>query len=180
MSFGANSKVIYRKVGSFAHAWGFGFDAALQLQGKKWKAGLMAKDITTTFNAWSFSFTEKEKQALYLTKNNIPIQSTELTAPRLVIGGNYIFNINKNVDLAAEANLDFTFDGKRNTVISSSLLSIDPHFGVEAGFKKLFFVRGGVTNFQKALADGDTLNQKKVWIFQPSLGAGIKLKNVSI
>ncbi len=44
----------------------------------------------------------------------------------------------------------------------------------------MFFVRGGITNFQKALSDGDTLNQKKVWIYQPSLGAGFKLKNVQL
>ena len=46
--------------------------------------------------------------------------------------------------------------------------------------KKILFVRAGITNFQKALADGDTLNQKRVWIYQPSLGAGFKIKNVSI
>ena len=28
------------------------------------------------------------------------------------------------------------------------------------------------------MSDGDTLNQKKVWIYQPSLGAGVKIKNV--
>ena len=45
--------------------------------------------------------------------------------------------------------------------------------------KEVFFVRAGITNFQKALSDGDTLNQKKVWIYQPSLGAGFKIKNVN-
>ena len=44
----------------------------------------------------------------------------------------------------------------------------------------MFFVRAGITNFQRALSDGDTLNQKKVWIYQPSLGAGFKIKNVNI
>ena len=48
--------------------------------------GIAARDITTTFNAWSFTFTEKEKEVLYLTKNEIPVKSTELTAPRLVLG----------------------------------------------------------------------------------------------
>ena len=43
-----------------------------------------------------------------------------------------------------------------------------------------FFVRAGISNFQKELADGDTLNQKKVWIYQPSVGAGFKIKNVMI
>ena len=76
--------------------------------------------------------------------------------------------------------MNLTFDGKRNTVISSNPISIDPHLGLEASIKDVFFVRAGITNFQKALADGDTINQKKVWIYQPSLGAGFKIKNVMI
>jgi hypothetical protein len=180
ISFGANAKIIYRKVGKFASAWGFGMDAGVQMHGEKWHLGLMARDITTTFNAWSFKFTEREKEVLYLTKNDIPVKSTELTAPRLVLGGGYGFNPDGNLKLLAEANLNITFDGKRNTIISSNPVSIDPSMGLEASYKDVFFVRGGITNFQKALADGDTLNQKKVWIYQPSIGAGFKLKNVMI
>ncbi|HMC98553.1 MAG TPA: PorV/PorQ family protein [Ferruginibacter sp.] len=180
ISFGANAKVIYRKVGHFATAWGFGLDAGVQMHGERWKLGIMARDITTTFNAWTFKFTDKEKEALYLTKNDIPVKSTEITAPRLVIGGGYNFRIGNSVNLLAEGNVDVTFDGKRNTVFSSDPVSIDPHLGIEAAIKDVFFIRGGVSNFQKALADGDTLNQKKVWIYQPSVGAGFKIKNVMI
>lgn len=178
VSFGANAKIIYRKVGSFATAWGFGLDAGLQIHGKKGHFGVVAKDLTTTFNAWSFKFTDEEKEKLFLTKNEIPVQSTELTAPRVSVGGGYTFG--KAIKVTPEASLDITFDGKRNTVISSNPISIDPHVGVEVGIKDVFFIRGGVTNFQKALADGDTLNQKKVWIYQPSAGAGFKIKNVMV
>jgi hypothetical protein len=178
--FGANAKIIYRKVGTFANAWGFGIDAGIQYKVKKWQFGLTARDITTTFNAWSFNFTEREKEVLYLTNNDIPVKSTEMTAPRLVAGAAYTFNLSKKVSLLAEADLDFTFDGKRNTVLSSNVVSVDPHIGVEANFNDAFFLRGGVSNFQRALSDGDTLNQKKVWIFQPSLGAGFKTGNVSV
>ena len=180
LSFGVNAKVIHRKVGTFATAWGFGLDAGLQMHGRRWHAGLVARDLTTTFNAWSFKFTEKEKEVLYLTKNDIPVKSTELTAPRLVLGGGYNFRIGKSVNLLTEANADFTFDGQRNTVISSKAVSVDPHLGIEAAIKEVFFVRAGITNFQRALADEDTLNQKKVWIYQPSLGAGFKIKNVML
>jgi len=180
ISVGANAKVIYRKVGHFASAWGFGLDAGIQIQRKKWRLGLMARDITTTFNAWSFKFTEQEKEVLYLTKNDIPIKSTELTAPRLVLGGAYNFSISDKIKLLAEANVDLTFDGKRNTILSSNPVSIDPHLGLEASINDVFFIRGGITNFQRALADEDTLNQKKVWIYQPSAGAGFKIKNVSV
>ncbi len=180
LSFGANAKVIYRKVGKFANAIGFGLDAGLQLRGEKWSLGLVARDVTSTFNAWTFKFTEKEKEVLYLTNNDIPVKSTELTAPRLILGGAYQFNIGNSVKLLAEANADLTFDGKRNTVLSSDAVSVDPHLGLEAAIKDVFFVRGGITNFQKALADGDTLNQKKVWIYQPSIGAGVKINNVML
>jgi hypothetical protein len=180
LSFGVNAKVIYRKVGKFASAWGFGLDAGLQMHGGKWHAGIVARDITTTFNAWSFTFTEKEKEVLYLTKNDIPVKSTELTAPRLVIGGGYDFKLGKSVSLMIEANVDVTFDGKRNTILSGNTVSIDPHLGLEANIQNVFFVRAGVTNFQRALADEDTVNQKRVWIYQPSAGAGFKIKNIMI
>jgi hypothetical protein len=179
-SFGANAKVIYRKVGHFATAWGFGIDAGFKMQKDRWSLGIVAKDLTTTFNAWSFHFTEKEKEVLYLTENEIPVKSTELTAPRLTIANSYTFRLGSSVNLLAEADFDLTFDGERNTIMGSKTLSIDPHAGIEASIKNVFFVRAGISNFQRALADGDTTNQKKVWIYQPSLGAGFKINNVSI
>lgn len=179
-SFGANAKVIYRKVGHFASAWGFGIDAGFKMQKDRWSLGIVAKDLTTTFNAWSFHFTEKEKEVLYLTKNDIPVKSTELTAPRITVGNSYNFSLGETVNLLAEVDFDFTFDGKRNTIISGNPVSVDPHVGLEASIKNVFFVRAGITNFQKALADEDTTNQKRVWIYQPSLGAGFRVNNVSI
>ena len=178
--FGLNAKVIHRSVGRFAKAWGFGLDAGLQIFSKRWRFGLAGRDITTTFNAWSFSFTEKEKQVLYLTKNDIPVKSTELTAPRLVLGVARDFKIGKKLSLMAEANIDLTFDGKRNTLVSADPVSADPKIGLELNINHVFFLRGGINNFQRALSDGDTLNQKKVWIYQPGGGAGFRLSNVTI
>ncbi len=180
INFGLNAKVIHRSVGSFAKAWGFGLDAGLQIHSGKWRFGLTARDITTTFNAWSFSFTEREKEALYLTNNDIPVKSTEMTAPRLILGAGRDFRISNKVSLLAEANLDFTFDGKRNTLLSGDPISIDPKLGMELNINNALYLRGGINNFQQALSDGDTLNQKKVWIYQPSAGAGFRLQNVRI
>nr|MBA2745871.1 PorV/PorQ family protein [Flavisolibacter sp.] len=164
VSFGVNAKVIHRNVGKFAKAWGFGIDAGLQIHSKKWHFGIAGRDITTTFNAWSFNFTEREKEVLYLTNNEIPVKSTEMTAPRLVLGVARDFSLGKKTSLLAEANFDLTFDGKRNTVLSADPVSIDPKLGLEFNFNEVFFVRGGINNFQRALSDGDTMNLKKVWI----------------
>ena len=180
LSFGGNVKIIHRKVGDFATAWGFGLDAGLRYHANKWKLGLAARDITSTFNAWSFTFTEREKEVLYLTNNEIPVKSTELTSPRLIAGGARTFNLSKKINLEAEANLDFTFDGQRNTIISSKTINVDPRLGIEASYQNVIYFRAGISNFQKALSDGDTLNRKQVWIYQPSVGAGFRVKNVVI
>ncbi len=178
--FGVNAKVIHRNVGKFAKAWGFGLDAGLQIFSNRWKFGIAGRDISTTFNAWSFSFTEREKEVLYLTNNEIPVKSTEMTAPRLVLGIARDFQLSKKTSLLAELNADVTFDGRRNTVLSSDPVSVDPKLGLEFNFNKVFFLRAGINNFQRALADGDTLNQKRVWIYQPSAGAGFRIQNVTI
>lgn len=178
--FGLNAKVIHRNVGSFAKAWGFGLDAGIQIIQNKWRFGLVGRDITTTFNMWSFSFTDREKEVLYLTKNDIPVKSSEITAPRLVLGVAREFSLSKKTTLLAEVNADLTFDGQRNTVLHSKAMSVDPKLGLELNVNRVFYLRAGVNNFQKALADGDTLNQKKVWIYQPSAGAGFKVNNLTI
>jgi hypothetical protein len=180
VNFGVNAKIIYRTAGDFATAWGFGFDAATQIEGKNWKLGIVAKDITTTFNAWSFSLDEAIREVFYETQNQIPGKSIELTAPQLLIGGSYNFKLSKKMNLMVEGDLDVTFDGKRNEVISTNPVSIDPRLGMELSFKDIFFVRAGVNNFQQVLDDRDTLNNRKIWIYQPSVGAGFKVGDVQI
>ena len=177
---GINAKVIHRKAGDFASAWGFGFDAGVQIVDDKWRIGIMARDVTTTFNAWSFNLNEKMREVFYVTQNEIPVKSTELTAPKLILGGAYTFRLNKNMNLLAEADLDITFDGRRNTVIASDFASLDPKIGLEASWKNVFFVRAGINNFQKALDDDDITNTSKVWIYQPGVGAGFRISNVQI
>ena len=180
LQFGVNAKVIHRSVGRFAKAWGFGIDAGIQYRVRQWYFGATARDVTSTFNAWSFQFTDREKEMLYLTNNDIPVRSTELTAPRLILGAAYRFHFGEKHSILAETNWELSFDGQRNTLINSKSINIDPRIGIEYAMNNTVFFRAGVANFQRALADGDTLNQKKVWIFQPSAGVGIKLGNWGI
>lgn len=180
LQVGVNAKVIHRKAGDFATAWGFGFDAGVQYVQPNWRLGLFARDVTTTFNAWSYNINDKMREVFYVTQNEIPVKSTELTAPRLILGGAYIFKFKGQWQLTTEANLDITFDGRRNTVLSSSVASVDPKLGLELALKNAFFVRAGINNFQRALDEEEANYEKKVWIYQPSLGAGFRISNVQI
>jgi hypothetical protein len=176
LTMGGNFKLIYRKAGSFANAWGFGLDAGLQYQVKKLKLGFMARDVTSTFNAWSYSFTEDEKQVLALTGNEIPTSSLEVTLPRFITSIAYEIGIKNKFFILPELTLDLTTDGKRNVVFRTNSVSIDPRFGLELNYSRIVFLRAGIGNIQKSTDDLG----KSITTFQPTIGGGFKIKSVSI
>ena len=167
---GGNVKVVHRSIGPFAKSWGFGLDASLQFHTEKWKWGLMLKDITNTFNAWTFDFTDQEKVVLELTNNDIPIKSLEVTRPQITFAGAREFDFGK-IGLTTELDMTMFMDGKRNTLISSFPFSFDPTLGLEANYGKFVFLRAGINNVQE---DSD-LGGKKFWTVQPNLGVGLKM-----
>jgi hypothetical protein len=176
LRLGANAKIIRRKVGDFAGAWGFGLDAGAQYDYKKWKFAAMARDVTSTFNAWSFNLSDKTKEVLIATGNEIPENSVEITLPKLLLGASRKFDFTKKISLLAEVNLDETFDGKRNVLIKSKAISVDPHIGLEAGYMNIIFLRAGIGNYQTYTdATG-----KKINTIQPNIGVGVKIKSVYI
>jgi hypothetical protein len=174
LNYGANIKVIHRRVGDFARAWGFGLDLGIQYEYKKWRFGLTAKDITSTFNAWSYDLTDVMKETFTRTNNVIPENSLELTLPRVILGAGRRFDLPKKFSALFDVDIDMTFDGMRNVLIKSSPISIDPHLGLEFGYNDIIFLRGGFGNIQQ---ETDMTNKRK-WTFQPNLGVGIVIKKI--
>ncbi|MBX9850396.1 MAG: hypothetical protein K2X86_01405, partial [Cytophagaceae bacterium] len=172
LRLGANFKIIHRIVGNFANSWGFGMDAGAQYERKGWMLGVMGRDITTTFNAWSHN-TELVKDVYTQTGNEIPKNSIEVTLPKLIIGVARNFVIKKKFGLLASADLYLTFDGKRNVLIKSKLTSIDPYIGIEADYKKIVYLRLGLGNIQQ-IKDFDA---KKYTSVQPNFGIGVRINN---
>jgi hypothetical protein len=178
---GGNLKIIHRSIGSMANAWGAGLDLGAQAKIGRWKLGAVIKDLTTTYTLWSFSFTEKEKQVLTETGNDIVSKSTEMATPRIILGAGRNFPLSKKMSLLAELNTDITTDGKRyGNLINVKPFSVDPRIGAELSYKKLLYLRAGLGNFQRVLNDNDTSNTKKTTLFQPTLGLGVKIKHFAI
>ncbi|WP_232724828.1 putative type IX sorting system protein PorV2 [Algoriphagus formosus] len=167
---GANAKVIHRNVGKFASAWGFGLDVGAMYHKDKLTVGLMLRDITTTFNAWAHN-AEMVRDIYADTDNEVPLNSVELTLPRAISSISYYWKLGETFGLVSALDLDMTFDGNRNTLISTSLLSIDPRLGLELSFKQVAFLRTGVSNFQyiKDFQGNESLN------FLPSAGLGFNI-----
>lgn len=176
LSFGANVKIIHRNVGDFAQAWGFGLDAGARYKRKKWTYAAMARDVTSTFNAWTSNLDAETQRVFILTGNELPNNSVEITLPELILGVNRKFIFSNRIGMLAEINLKNTFDGKRNVLVNSDPISIDPSLGIEATYMDLIFLRLGVGNVQVT----EDIDGNRLTTFQPNFGLGVRFSSFSI
>ena len=176
LNFGVNAKIVRRIIGDFASSWGFGFDAGIQFERNSWKFGLMARDITTTFNSWSINQNEFDK-----IKNAIPGQNqalpetTEITKPKLQFGAAKSFLIGRYFNLLTEVDLNMRF-AKTNDIISSDFVSIDPAIGFQLDFDKIVFLRAGVGNIQYTT----NFDTSKSVSMQPNFGVGFTYNGIQV
>ncbi len=177
LSYGINAKVIRRIIGDFASSWGFGLDLGIQFETTNdWKFGIMARDITTTFNAWAIDEGKFEdiQNAVEGQNQDLP-ETTEITIPKLQIGFSkkYIFHYDYSLLAAFDINVRFE---QNNDVISTSFASINPALGFEFGYTDLVFLRAGVGNFQNETQ----FDNSEQLSFQPNFGLGFKYNGIQI
>lgn len=176
LNVGANAKVVRRIIGDFASSWGFGLDVGLQWKKGKWDFGVMARDITTTVNAWSID----EEQFATISnavegQNQELPESTEITIPKLQMGLGRTWIHHYDYSFRAEVDFNFRF-AQTNDVISSSSVSVTPAAGFEFGYNELVYVRAGVGNFQEITQLDNTASLS----FQPNIGVGFKYKGIHV
>jgi hypothetical protein len=177
LTLGGNVKVIRSIIGDFGGSWGFGLDAGAQYKYKDWLFGAVGKDITSTFNAWSYSLSPSAIDVLLQTGNQIPANNLEVTLPSLQLGAARTLKcFHDEISIMPELGANITFDGKRNTIISTNPVSVDPHLGVEGGYKGIIFLRLGVGNVQTS---SDPTGAAATY-FSPDFGVGIKIKAFSL
>ncbi len=176
LNYGVNLKVIRRIIGDFASSWGFGLDLGIQFNKNDWMFGLMVRDITTTFNAWTIDEDKfAEIQGAVENQNQELPETTEITIPKLHLGMARKFIYRYDYSLLAELDFNFRFT-ETNDIISNSFASITPALGLEFGFIDMVFVRAGVGNFQNItqLDGSDSVG------FQPNIGVGFKYKGIKV
>ena len=176
LRIGGNAKVIYRNVGEFANAYGFGFDLSAQYHKNKWSFGAVLRDVTTTFNAWTYNDDELEIEVQDSLFNQAPDNNIELTLPKILLGAARHFHIYKDFYGLVEVDADIFTDGMRHSLISSEIFSIDPHIGMQFRYRKLAYLRVGLGNFQMI----ENIDRNEELSFQPNLGVGLHYKGFSV
>ena len=175
LSLGGNTKLIYRRVGSFANAYGFGFDFSGTYVKNNWRFAAVMRDAIRTFSAWRYN-TEDLEEVFLRTGNEIPTNSIETAVPRLILGSSYNYKIDEDFSVAPEVNLDITLDGKRNVLLKTEFASADVRIGVAANYRKLIYLRMGIQNIQQE----KFITGEQQTTFQPNIGLGFRLKKVAI
>lgn len=125
LSYGLNAKFIFRNIGTFANAFGFGVDAGVLYElGSGFTVGISVQDITTTLVAWS-------------TGRN------ELIAPTAKLGGGYVFDaLYGRFTFGLDA--DARFEGRRSAAhLSLGAVSFNFRGGVEYAFRNTVALRAG-------------------------------------
>ncbi|WP_346883682.1 PorV/PorQ family protein [uncultured Algibacter sp.] len=177
LNYGVNAKVIRRIIGDFASSWGFGLDVGVQFETKNnWKFGIMARDITTTFNAWAIDEEEFEtiRNAVEGQNQELP-ETTEITIPKLQIGISKLYKFRHDYSLLAAVNANVRFE-QNNDIISTSFASINPALGLEFGYVDMVYLRAGMGNFQNELQ----IDNSEQLSFQPSFGLGFKYNGIQV
>lgn len=174
---GGNVKILYSQAGPFGKAWGVGVDLSLLYEKNGFMFSVMGRDITTTYNRWTFTFTEEEKAIFEQTNNDIISASTEITRPSIIPAIGYKWTFNK-YSLLAETMGHITIDGQRNVLVSTSAINIDPALGLELGYNDLVYIRGGIGNFQRVrnIVNPDT----QAMTLRPAFGLGLVFGRVMI
>ena len=193
LNVGVNAKVVRRKIGNFASSIGFGLDVGVQFERNDWKFGLMIRDVTTTFNAWSFNQGELDNIiAIYdnfnagiLNDGNpdnddevIPTvvpEKIEITKPKMQLGVAHEFGIGRDFNVLTALDLNMRF-AETNDIISSSFVSISPSIGFQVDYLHLVYLRGGVNNFQN---ETNFDNSTSV-VLEPNFGVGFNYKGIQI
>ena len=176
LNIGVNAKVIRRIIGDFASSWGFGLDVGLQFNKNDWQFGLMARDITTTFNAWAIDEDKfAEIQGAIEGQNQELPETTEITIPKLNLGMSRKFIFHYDYALLTEIDLNFRF-AETNDLVSTSFTNFTPALGLEFGYLDMIFIRAGMGNFQNITQ----LDGNEAIGFQPNIGVGFKYKGIQI
>ncbi|MDR3189073.1 MAG: hypothetical protein LBT94_07815 [Prevotellaceae bacterium] len=181
LNVGANAKIVYRNVGKFAAAYGFGVDVGAHYRLGRWSFGVMLRDITTTVNVWTYNAGALEIPPYVMPSgdtitNSVPAAQTEVTLPKATLAAAYAIRFSKDFSMLAEAGVDVTTDGQRNVLASTKWLNIDPRLGVEGSYKNMVHLRAGVNNAQR-ISDFDGKSHLTV---QPNMGIGVSFMGFAL
>jgi len=175
LTWGANLKLIHRKTGPFAQAWGYSIDLGTLYRHGSWRFGLTAVDLTTLLTFWSVDASELEPLRDFFSDAELneafPTGQTEVSLPYIRTGAAWVRDAG-DITFTLAADVDLMFDGRDRFVLNAGPASIHPRIGIETAYLNTLFFRAGLADISTTFDDRVTLS--------PALGTGFRVGSVLI
>ncbi len=182
-SLGVTGKIIRRTIGDFADAWGYSFDVGLQYRTQRFVFGINVQDASTMMQSWSINETafsiddvNPETGQPYtfeeVFEQELPAGGTFLVLPVARLGTGLILPVGTGNTFTLGLDLDVAFDGQQSNAFSAGDVSFHPRLGTEFNLKNVVALRAGINRVTSSDRYGTD--------FTPSVGAGLRLKQVVI
>lgn len=167
ISIGGSAKIINQRLGPFANAWGYSLDVGVIMNTDFADFGISIQDVTTMQKMWTVNEDEFEgfQEAF---GDSIPSGQNEYVLPSIRLGAGKQFSIS-DFDFAAAFDLNLFFENRQAYYLNVGRMSIEPHLGAEATYKKRLSIRAGLTDFVDDPVSGFSIS--------PTLGLGLKVSD---
>ncbi len=169
-SVGVTGKIIRRKIGDFADAWGYSFDIGFKYRSGRYVLGANIQDVSTMLQSWSVNQSELQNiQDVF--GQELPEGGTELVLPVARFGSGIILPMGENA-LTIGLDVDLAFDGQQANALNLGDVSFHPRFGTEFNYRNVLSFRAGFNRVSHSERYGFDMT--------PSVGTGINLKQVTV
>lgn len=183
LALGVTGKIIRRTIGDFADAWGYSFDVGMQYRSRRLVLGLNIQDASTMLQSWSvneaaFAIDDvnPETGQAYtfeeVFEQELPEGGTFLVLPVARLGSGLILPAGAGNTFTLGFDLDLAFDGQQFNAFNAGDISFHPRIGGEFNLKNVVALRAGINR----VTNSDTYG----FDFVPSVGAGLRLKQVAV
>jgi len=171
LSAGVTGKIIRRRIGPFASAWGYSFDVGAQMRVGRFTFGANLQDATAMLQSWSV---DAEAFAGFDSTFGIaaPVGGTELVLPVARLGAATDLRLTNDITLGVGLDMDVAFDGQEAYTINAGSLSFRPRVGAELVYRDVVAFRAGISDVSVSDRFGTQIT--------PTVGAGLNLGSLDL
>jgi len=169
-SAGVTGKIIRRRIGPFASAWGYSFDVGAKMRVGRFTVGANLQDATAMLQAWSV---DASAFAGFDSTYGIeaPRGGTEIVMPVARLGAATDLVLTDDVTVGLGADLDVAFEGGAYT-LGAGGLSLRPRIGTEVSYRGVVALRAGISDV--------TVSDRFGTQITPTVGAGLNMGALSL
>lgn len=168
-SWGTSFKIINSSIGPFANAWGYSIDLGYFEKHESYRWGIMIQDLTKLRKFWQVNKGNLKKLESF--GDIVPDGQNESVNPNIKLGVAKDF-IYKDFTLVSAVDLDLKYENRKAYFINWGKMSMEPHFGIEVGYKQSIYLRSGLTDV--------LIDDKNNYTSSVTLGAGFHIRNITI